>query len=775
MELKKNKRIHENDDSYNKKQKQDCKEESEDPIAYQRRYELFRSVILNKDLLKYICSFQKGKKYNDINNGDWIYENGFNSLYLEKLRLERYTRNNIRQLNGKDEVIKNPKAIELQQNELPKHKLIFTSNSFYYAAKRNDLRMLKNLYQYTGYKCLSIQCLPIYVIDDTSKNDGAMEVIKYLIEKRNVSFSGHAITNAAKRGDLEMVKYLYLKSDYEFWEEPLKRAAANGHTNVVEFILARVIKMYGHDYLQNSINTVNEDNTAIEIVHTISKSLRKALKNKKYDTFDFIFNIIFGIEKDWGNNMFYFENMHLLLDDVAKSGNQQLFIKLSTHDPPFKHSINAMTSAIGNNHINIFEKLVNMYNESGGYNAVHLCDSICNGVIEAAKNGYIDAVKWAHSKIKSGAEAYTLFPMQSCMEQAIRNQRFAIVKWLHENTDICQWVNDMHDKDSLLSVDKYLNIAAKTGNLEIFSFLYEAGYILDINKVSKTAAAFNHINILKYLKETKKQYISNIALHYALSVKRIFYDTVRWLYYNTTQIIDHSTVALLIKNGFFDTVKEINKTGFRFEEENQQNWLEDKLIRCANNGHTNILEWFYSNGYKSSFSSTIILNAAKHRKHETVIWFLDTIYSNYDIKIEKERRYKNEIDQELLYSAFQSGDYYLVLSVIDYDFIMTKEQVIQMIDKHSKSGNLDLLILLHDKFKDLVGEKFWSGVYSNALNNYHLHILDWLHICDRGRICFICIKNSLESTYNVEHILLWLRQNRTNASICEGCILDKKD
>jgi hypothetical protein len=104
---------------------------------------------------------------------------------------------------------------------------------------------------------------------------------------------------------------------------------------------------------------------------------------------------------------------------------------------------------------------------------------------------------------------------------------------------------------------------------------------------------------------------------------------------------------------------------------------------------------------------------------------------------------------------------------------MTKEQVIQMIDKHSKSGNLDLLILLHDKFKDLVGEQFWSGVYSNALNGYHLHILEWLRKYERGRICFICIKNSLQSTYNVEHILLWLRKNRANASICEGCLLNQ--
>jgi hypothetical protein len=665
MELEKqNKRKHEksnvSDDS-NKKQKQ----QSEDP-EYQRRYELFRSVILNKDLLKYICSFQKGKKYDDINSGDWIYKNGFKSLYLEKLRLQTYTRNKIRKLNGKDKVIKNPKALELQQNELPKHELTFTSNAFYYAATRNDLRMLENLYHYTGLRFLSIRCLPIYVIDDTAKNDGTMEVIKYLIEKRNVSFSGHAITNAAKRGDLEMVKYLYSKSDYEFWEEPLKESAAKGHTNVVEFILTRVIKMYGHDYLQNSINTVNEDNTAIEIVHTISKSLRKALKNEKYDTFDFIFNIIFGIEKDWGNNMFYFENMELLLNIVAKNGKEELFDSLikGTEDKiPLKYNYEAIYLALGNGHIKIVESLTSIYVANGKINELDL--SIHSGTIEAAKRGHINALIWNHSRFSSDMPERFTFPMELCMEQAIRNQRFAIVKWLHENTNIYQWINDIHDKKSLLlPIGKYLSIAAKIGNLEIFAFLYEAGYILNNDEASKMAATFNHINILKYLKETKKQYICNIALHYALSTNRICYDAVRWLYYNTAQIIHHDTVALLIENGLLDIVKTINKRGFKFEEEGQQHSLEDKLIRCANNGHTNMLEWFYSNGYKSSFSSTIILNAAKYRKHETVIWFLDTVYSNYDIKIEKERKYKNEIDQELLYSAFQSGDYYLVLLIM---------------------------------------------------------------------------------------------------------------
>jgi len=61
------------------------------PVEADVSEKAFFQVFRNKDLLKHIVSFQHGRKYYDITDGDWVCRNGHLSLLKERHPHLRFT------------------------------------------------------------------------------------------------------------------------------------------------------------------------------------------------------------------------------------------------------------------------------------------------------------------------------------------------------------------------------------------------------------------------------------------------------------------------------------------------------------------------------------------------------------------------------------------------------------------------------------------------------------------------------------------------------------
>ncbi|KYQ90879.1 hypothetical protein DLAC_07750 [Tieghemostelium lacteum] len=164
-------------------------------------YKYYKYVFSNQFLREKIFSFVKsknGKKYQDIDNVNWILGNGYFQLL-------------------KDKILRNEDLYHWS----PKH--------LHMLAEHGDLELLKIVDELPGLYYTS-------TLIDIASTKGHLDVVKWLHYNKAIGCSNYAMDGAATNGHLEIVKFLHQNRSEGCTNVAMDAAAGNCHMDVVRFL-----------------------------------------------------------------------------------------------------------------------------------------------------------------------------------------------------------------------------------------------------------------------------------------------------------------------------------------------------------------------------------------------------------------------------------------------------------------------------------------------------------------------------------------------------------
>jgi ankyrin repeat protein len=129
--------------------------------------------------------------------------------------------------------------------------------------------------------------------------------------------------------------------------------------------------------------------------------------------------------------------------------------------------------------------------------------------------------------------------------KAIENNHFHIVKFIVENN-----IKDIEIEHN--SGTNPMDLAAETGNLEMFKYL-EMHNIGECSEIAMDFAAKNgHLEMVKYLNENRNEGCSEYAMTFAIENNNL--EIIEYLHMNRTEGCDYNRVEYILHKCTYETV-----------------------------------------------------------------------------------------------------------------------------------------------------------------------------------------------------------------------------
>ncbi|KYQ90760.1 ankyrin repeat-containing protein [Tieghemostelium lacteum] len=250
----------------------------------------FISILHNKYIFSIIKSYLICKdhialKYDQIDDPNWMINNGYYQLLQLKMKSNRYDSYSC--LNIKDSIcywspnsickLLRDGEIELVKTLLQYPNALFDNRCSVLATELGNLDLLKLMYQHrkeliyyhlieiaTRFCHLDIikyirSVIPDIKVSSTSPmlacENGRLDIIKYLDSEDIAYFTNLVIDKAAEHGHLDIIEYLHVHSKKGCTNRSISMAAYNGHFKVIEYLVQYKMAEVSINALVNAAQT----------------------------------------------------------------------------------------------------------------------------------------------------------------------------------------------------------------------------------------------------------------------------------------------------------------------------------------------------------------------------------------------------------------------------------------------------------------------------------------------------------------------------------------
>eukprot|EP00644_Phytophthora_capsici_P012069 jgi/Phyca11/106581/e_gw1.12.162.1 len=187
-----------------------------------------------------------------------------------------------------------------------------------------------------------------------------------------------------------------------------------------------------------------------------------------------------------------------------------------------------------------------------------------NALFVAAKNGFVDIVKWLHEK-------FSHYSCAGTMDTAAANGHLDIVKWLHDNCNQDCTVDAMDN-----------------------------------------AAGNGFFHVVQWLHENRTEGCTTFAMNEAASIGKL--EIVKWLHFNRPEGCTTKAMDSAAGNGHLDVVKWLH-------ENRSEGCTTDAMDNAAKNNHLEVLQWLDQNRVEG-FTFLARDNAASQGNWDAYEWLI---------------------------------------------------------------------------------------------------------------------------------------------------------
>ena len=218
---------------------------------------------------------------------------------------------------------------------------------------------------------------------------------------------------------------------------------------------------------------------------------------------------------------FQFDGFAFAVRHAAREGNLDV-VKFFVEDKGEKHIIYPFEDAAGRGQVEVMDYLFHKMDDIG-FGKTQIEGALDNALKYAAAQGQLKAVEFL---VRNGAEGLT-----AAIDEAGMNQRWDILKYFlglfdqakKENRFKGIWSNSHARRQTEWKASHY---AALWGNLELLKWLVEERKFDGLEDAFGTAAAHDHLDVVKYLIE-KKLVDTGRAVEYAKPRVREYLQKIR--------------------------------------------------------------------------------------------------------------------------------------------------------------------------------------------------------------------------------------------------------
>lgn len=325
-------------------------------------------------------------------------------------------------------------------------------------------------------------------------------------------------------------------------------------------------------------------------------------------------------------------------------------------------------------------------------------------ILQSAKNGNLETIKWLYNKGISFKEESVYLAAENGHTKVVQ---FLLVR-----------MNE--------TPNPTIDYAARSGDLEMVKWLHN--YCKIDSFTIENAIKYNHLDLVKWLCETCENYKYYFTSTYKEAVKIGNMNTIKYIYEIVEfRYIEPNILELAVKSGNLEVVKLLHSKGYTFDE--------FTFLQAVESGNLDIFEWLCMMDCKNDHRLNMQygleggnLDIVKYLFERE--WMPPSPISSYyatksgNLKL-VEWLFDENFEFDDISGALCNGSLEIIKLFLEKGYELSEDAM----DVAAGSGNLELLQFLHKMGLDYDQDTMWQ-----AAERGHMNIVWWLY--DIG--CDIC-------------------------------------